>query len=488
MKKIAFKYLYRKYSLKTGLILFMSLLTGGELMAQAKKAKPYNVLFIASDDLNTVMHCYGDPLVKTPNLDRLAANAVRFDRAYNQYPLCGPSRASMLTGLRPDVTKVANLESFFRNNLPDVVTLPQLFRNNGYYSGRVGKIYHYGVPSEIGTDGQDDTLSWNERRNPKGRDKTDEGLVINYTPKRALGAAVGFLAADGTDEEQTDGMVATNAIEMMSQHKDQPFFLAVGFFRPHCPYIAPKKYFDMYPLNKVPLPEERDDDWSNKPIAAMFTNPLNFGLDKEKRREAIRAYYASITFMDAQVGRVMAALDSLKLTDNTIIVFWSDHGYTYGQHGQWFKQTLFEPAARTPLMISVPGMAKGKASGRTVELLDVYPTLAALCGLKAPENLQGSSLVPLLKNPGAKWDKAAYTQVERNPNPGAPHIKKKVTGRSVRTERWRYTEWNEGEEGKELYDYRTDPKEFNNLANDPKYAAEVKKLAVLLRKSYTSTK
>lgn len=445
--------------------------------------KRYNVLFIASDDLNNDMHCYGDPFVKTPNLDRLASKGVRFDHAYNQYPLCGPSRASILTGLRPDVTKVFDLQTFFRTNLPGVVTLPQLFKNNGYYSGRVGKIFHYGVPGDIGTNGQDDSLSWDERRNPKGRDKTDEKLVTNFTPWRGLGSSLSYLIAKGTDLEQTDGMVATDAIEMMTKNKDNPFFLAVGFFRPHCPYIAPKKYFDMYPLDRVPLPEERADDWNNKPEAAKFTNPLNWGLDKEKRREALRAYYASISFMDAQVGRLLDALQKLGLADNTIVVFWSDHGYNVGQHGQWMKQSLFEHAARTPLIISVPGMTKGKPSGRTVELLDVYPTLADLCGLEAPDNLQGKSLLPLLKNSGAGWTKAAYTQVVRVPNKSLS-IEKSAMGRSVRTERWRYTEWDEGKAGVELYDYTTDPNEFVNLAKDPKYASVVKELAALLRKSY----
>jgi uncharacterized sulfatase len=447
------------------------------------KKKKYNVLFIASDDLNNDMHCYGNPFVKTPNLDRLAARAVRFDRAYNQYPLCSPSRASMLTGLRPDMTKVADLETDFRDNLPDVVTLPQLFKNNGYYSGRVGKIYHYGVPNDIGTNGLDDSLSWNERRNPKGRDKAEEKLVINLTPNRPLGSSLSYLAADGTDEEQTDGMVASNAIEMMEKNKDNSFFLAVGFFRPHCPYVAPKKYFDMYPLDQVRLPEERADDWDNKPEAAKWTNPLHWGLDESKRREALRAYYASITFMDAQVGRLLDALDRLKLTENTIIVFWSDHGYNVGQHGQWMKQSLFEHSARTPLIVAVPGMTKGKPSGRTVELLDVYPTLAELCGLKAPDDLQGKSLLPLLQKPDASWSKPAYTQVQRAPNKFQPNIKK-AFARSVRTERWRYTEWNEGKEGVELYDYQTDPNEFNNLANDPRYAAKVKELSAVLRKSY----
>jgi iduronate 2-sulfatase len=474
------KKLCRLLTISMHLIIFIAINANA---ADDPPQKKYNVLFIAADDLNNDMHCYGNPFVKTPNLDRLVAKGVRFDRAYNQYPLCAPSRASMLTGLRPDVTKVFNLETFFRTNLPNVVTLPQLFKNNGYYSGRVGKIFHYGVPADIGTNGRDDSLSWNERRNPKGRDKTEEAKIINLTADRPLGTSLSYLISDGTDEEQTDGMVATEAIDIMTKNRNKLFFLAVGFFRPHCPHVAPKKYFDMYPLDKVPLPEERADDWNNKPEAAKFTIPLHWGLDAEKRREVLRAYYASITFMDAQLGRLLNALETLGLAHNTIIVFWSDHGYNVGQHGQWMKQSLFEHSARVPLIVAVPGVTKGKTSGRTVELLDVYPTLAQLCDLKAPGDLQGKSLVPLLKNSNASWSKPAYTQVERIPNRFNPDLKKS-SGRSVRTERWRYSEWNEGKDGVELYDYNTDANEFNNLAMDPKYASVVKELSSLLRKNY----
>jgi len=451
--------------------------------------KKYNVLFIASDDLNDDMGSFGNPLVKTPNLDQLLKHSVRFDRAYNQYPLCGPSRASLLTGYRPDKTGVADLTTQFRQALPNAVTLPQLFKNNGYFSGRSGKIFHYGVPRDIGTNGLDDSLSWNERVNPYGRDKVEQAKIINVTPKRALGSALAYLAADGTDEEQTDGMVASAVIKMMKTHHQDPFFLAAGFFRPHCPYVAPKKYFDMYPLSSIKLPEERADDWADKPAAAAYTTPLNWDVPAEQRREATRAYYASISFMDAQVGRLLHALDSLKLRDNTIIVFWSDHGYSLGQHGQWMKETLFEHVARTPLIVSVPGVTeKGSTSSRLVEMVDIYPTLAQLCGLKAPTDLQGTSLLPLLQKPAATWQRPAYTQILRVPGPFWPEVKKRLLGRSVRTERYRYTEWNEGADGLELYDYQTDPNEFHNLAHNPAQAARVRELAVLLHKSYTPDK
>jgi iduronate 2-sulfatase len=452
-----------------GVFCFSFLQTNAEGGSGKKK---YNVLFIAADDLNNDLGCYGNKFVKTPNIDRLASMGVRFDRAYNQFPLCSPSRSSLLTGLRPDVTGIFELQTHFRKNLPDVVTLPQLFKNNNYYSARVGKIFHYGVPGQIGTDGLDDPLSWNHKVNPKGRDKTEESLVKNLTPKRALGSALAYLATEGTDDEHTDGMIANEAIKIMEDQKGGSFFLGVGFFRPHSPYIAPKKYFDLYPVDQVPLPREIADDLDDIPEAALFTKPAHWGLSELERREALRAYYATISFMDAQVGKLLDALDRLKLTDNTIIVFWSDHGYNVGQHGQWMKQSLFENSARVPLIISVPGGTKGKVSPRTVELLDIYPTLAELSGLSPTQKLQGSSLVPLLKNPNGKWEKPAYTQVKRGD----------IFGRSVRTERFRYTEWDEGRAGAELYDHQNDPDEFTNLVKEVSMTKTVSELALLLRK------
>lgn len=439
-----------------------------------KPKKKYNVLFIAADDMNNDLGCFGSTFVKTPNIDRLAKMGVKFDKAYNQFPLCSPSRSSLLTGQRPDVTGIYELQTHFRKNLPDVVTLPQLFKNNNYYSARVGKIYHYGVPGQIGTDGLDDPTSWNYKVNPKGRDKTEESLVKNLTPTRALGSALAYLATEGTDDEHTDGMIANEAIKILEEKKDESFFLAVGFFRPHSPYIAPKKYFDMYPVDQVPLPKEVANDLDDIPDAALFTKPSHWGLSEAERKEALRAYYATISFTDAQVGKLLDALDRLKLTDNTIVVFWSDHGYNVGQHGQWMKQSLFEHSARVPLIISVPGGTKGKASGRTVELLDIYPTLAELAGLTPPQKLAGTSLTPLLKKPDAKWDKPAYTQVKRG----------QIFGRSVRTERYRYTEWDEGRAGVELYDYQKDPDEFTNLSKDESYKSTLNDLTTLLRKNF----
>lgn len=452
----------------------------GACTQQEKAHKKYNVLFITADDLNNNLGCFGSQVVKSPNIDRLASRGTLFRRAYTQFPLCSPSRSSLLTGLRPDSTRIFENQTFFREINPDIVTLPQLFKNNGYYSARVGKIFHYGVPSQIGTDGMDDSVSWNYRINPKGRDKIEEDLIHNATPQIALGAAMAWHSAEGTDREQTDGTIADTAVSILSRQGENPFFLAVGFFRPHTPYVAPKKYFDLYPLETFPLTKEIENDWDDIPEAAAFNTPLHWGLDEQTRKHGHRAYYASISFMDAQVGKVLDALDSLGLSDNTIIVFCSDHGYNVGHHGQWQKMSLFENSARVPLIVSIPDGNKGAASARTVELVDLYPTLADLCGLKAPDNLQGKSLRTLLENPDAEWDKPAYTQVRRPWS--RQSTDEKFFGRSVRTERWRYTEWDEGKKGIELYDHNNDPDEFTNLAGKPEYKEAEAELAQLLRK------
>ena len=433
-----------------------------------------NVLFIAIDDLAPALRCYGNLIAKTPHIDRLAASGVRFDRAYNQLPLCNPTRASVMTGLRPDTIKVYDLDRHFRDEVPKVVTLSQTFMRNGWWAGRVGKIYHYNVPASIGTDGFDDPPSWQETVNPKGRDKADEALIFNAEPHRKISAALSWLAADGADEEQTDGMIATEAIKMMQAKRGQPFFLGVGFFRPHTPYVAPRKYFEMYPLKDMRLPYAPKGDRDDIPTAAFAHNcPVpHYGLDELTLRKALQAYYATISFVDAQVGRLMAALDRLGLVDNTIVVLWSDHGYHLGEHnGIWQKRTLFEQASRTPLIISAPGArGNGTACTRIVEFVDIYPTLTDLAGLKPPKGLEGRSLRPLLDNPLAKWDGHAITQVLR---PADQRLAKPVMGRSIRTGRWRYTDWAEGNSGVELYDHANDPMEFNNLALEPDPEARV---------------
>jgi len=474
------------------LVVVAALAIAGTSQAQNGPAKRLNVLYVVSDDLNCALSCYGHQQVKSPNIDRLAARGVRFERAYCQFPLCNPSRASFLTGLRPDQTGVLNNAIQFRRNIPDVVTMPQLFRQAGYFVARVGKLYHYGVPGQIGTDGLDDPPSWQKVINPRGRDKDDEPKIFSLTPGN-FGGTPSWLSADGADEEQTDGIGAAEAIKLMEQLQDKPFFLAVGFYRPHTPYVAPHKYFGLYPRDKLAivttLPGDRDD------IPAPALTSTRRDLDEKLQREATQAYFASISFMDAQLGKLLDALDRLKLADNTIVVFHSDHGYHLGEHGMlWQKQSLFEESARVPLIVAAPGMkGNGRSSPRVAELIDVYPTLAELCGLTPPEKLPGQSLAGLLADPQQARDKPALTQVFRGGGGGGKARGKKAkesakqdggggfAGYSLRRERWRYTEWDEGRRGVELYDHDADPQEYTNLAQDPKHAQTVKELSQRLQ-------
>ncbi len=457
-------------------IIAVPLVTSTAVSSAYSKDRKLNVLFIAVDDMNNDLGCYGHPLVKSPNIDRLASKGVGFANAYCQLPLSSPSRSSLLTGLRPDKTRVFDLTYHFRQDLPNIVTLPQMFSNNGYYVARVGKMYHYGNPGDIGTNGLDDKVSWMERVNPAGRDKTAlEPDIINYTPKRGLGSSMSFLAdKEGSDIDHTDGKVATETIKLLEKHKDEPFFIAAGFYKPHCPWVTPRKYFNIYNPVQMSLPEITEDTPQKYPeLALASTRPWPyFGITPDQAKECILAYYAAISFVDAQIGRLLDALDALGLTDNTIVVFWSDHGYHLGEHGLWFKQSCFEESAKCPLIISAPGIStSGQLCTRTVELLDIYPTLADLTGLKPPDSLEGKSLLPLLKNPAAEWNYPAYTQVQRG----------YIPGHSIRSNEWRYTEWGFGELGVELYNEVTDPNELRNLAKDPAYAEIVREMKALLK-------
>ena len=437
-----------------------------------------NVLLIMADDLNNDLGTFGHPIVRTPHLDRLAARGVRFDRAYTQFPLCSPSRVSLLTGLRPDTTRVHDLTTDFRTTIPDAVTLPQMFRRSGYFAARVGKIYHYGNPGQIGTSGLDDAVSWEVAINPRGIDKDEEAQLTNWTPQRGLGSALAFFASPAADEAHTDGKVAAETIALLEKHKDRPFFIGAGFYRPHCPFIAPRKYFDLYPVDRIHSAGFTPEHLAGVPPPALFTNPPNWDVPDAAQREIIRAYYASTSFLDANVGRILGALDRLGLADNTIVVFVSDHGYHLGDLGQWMKQTLFERSARTPLIFAGPGVsAKGRASSRTVELLDIYPTLAQLAGVTPPAALHGRSLQPLLVNPESPWDRPALTQVRRG---GAAEP---FMGYSIRTEKWRYTEWDGGKRGVQLYDETADPMELKNLAASAAHQKTISELKAQLGKT-----
>jgi iduronate 2-sulfatase len=454
--------------------------------AAAQQPARRNVLLIVADDLNARLGCYGDPVVRSPNIDKLASKGVRFDRAYCQFPLCNPSRASFLTGLRPNTTRVYENATNFRKNVPDAVTLPQVFRKAGYFVARVGKLYHYGVPNQIGTSGMDDEASWETVVNPRGRDRDDEPKIFSLRPNN-FGATLSWLAAEGEDREQTDGIGAAEAIKLLEQHKDKPFFLAVGFYRPHTPYVSPKKYFELYPPGKIELPPPDDRTGAPKPAYASSHVEQDRMTDAQ-RRAAIGAYFASITFMDAQVGRVVDALDRLGLRHNTVVIFISDHGYHLGEHGLWQKMSVFDESARVPMILDVPGAnGNGKTSTRTVELVDLYPTVVEACGLtpSGPHKPEGKSVIPLLNDPAAAWDAPAFTEVMRgNPDPKneAQRRNPVFMGRSVRTETWRYTEWEDGKRGRQLYDHRSDPQEMKNLADDSAQAEVVEQMRQLLRR------
>ncbi|HEY3394932.1 MAG TPA: sulfatase [Lacipirellulaceae bacterium] len=459
-------------------------------LTSARAAEQPNVLFIISDDLNNFLGCYGDERAKTPNIDALATRGVCFDRAYCQYPLCGPSRNSMLTGLYPNSTGILNNGQIFRQTIPSQISLPQAFRQAGYFVARLGKLYHYGVPKSIGTDGHDDPASWELKMNPAGVDRLEE-MPRTFSLKRGeFGGTPSWYASPKGDSEHTDGMLAANAewvLERCARQKDRPFFLAVGFFRPHTPYVAPKQYFDLYPAADMPLVTGIEQDQADVPPAALASYRQRNRFTDDLRRQSAQAYYASISFMDAQLGRIVKSLDRLGLSDNTIIVFTSDHGYHIGEHGLWQKMSIFEESARVPLLVVAPGVGKKGTNAETpVGLIDLYSTLSELCGVKAPENLQGQSLVPILKDANAEGRGWALTQVNRNR--GARSAKgKRFSGYSLRTSRWRYTEWDEGREGRELYDHETDSKELTNLADDQAHASTVAELSKQLRAAIKST-
>jgi iduronate 2-sulfatase len=438
----------------------------------AADQKP-NVLFLICDDLNCDLGCYDHPMVESPNIDALARRGVRFERAYCQYPLCGPSRASFMTGLYPDQTLIRRNAILLRDRLPEVQSMSQMFRRAGYTSTRVGKIYHYNVPADIGNDGHDDPESWDRKFNPIGRDKTDESKVFSLRPG-SYGGTLSWLAADGTDEEQTDAIGAEHAIKLLGEHAKEktPFFMAVGMYRPHTPYVAPKSYFDRYPVKKIVVPKVPEGYFDTIPapaVKSLTRKKDQLNLADDVSRQVIQAYYASITFADAQVGRIVEAVDRLGLADNTVIVFTSDHGYHMGEHGYWQKTTLFENASRVPLIISAPGMeTAGKSTECPAEMIDFYPTLAELCGLDAPANLPGVSLKAAMDDPSARPRKDALTQYG--------------IGYSLRTSRYRYSEWGEnGSQGAELYDHDSDSEELVNLASQPESAAIAKRLSKRLR-------
>lgn len=462
--------------------------------AQDAPAKKMNVLLIAVDDLRPQLGCYGAAQMKTPNIDALAASGTLFNRAYCQQAVCSPSRISLLTGKRPDTTHIYDLSTHVRKKMPDVVTLPQYFKNNGYVSQGLGKIWHGGL---------DDAASWSVPHTPNRAPQYGSPEILAYVKsKGAEGWEQGgknkgpaWESADVPDNALCDGWICDRAIEAIKGLKDKPFFLAVGFEKPHLPFVAPKKYFDLYPMETIKLPDnfEAPDrapqialtDWGE--LRAYQGVPKKGQFDEKAARELIRGYYAATSFADAQVGRLLSELKSLGLADNTIVILWGDHGYQLGEQGLWCKHTNFENSTRTVLIVSKPGDTAGR-SNALVELVDVYPTICDLTGLPIPSDLEGTSLVPLLKDASADWDHLAFSQYPRQGD--------KVMGYSIRTDRYRYNEWQENWKtpeqirvvAAELYDHRTDPEETVNLANDPKHANDRKQLSLLLKQGWKAAK
>ncbi|HBL44537.1 sulfatase [Gimesia sp.] len=430
--------------------------------------KPYNVLFIISDDLTaTALSCYGNQVCQTPHIDSIAARGTRFTHAYCQATYCGPSRASFMSGYYPHATKAFGYVSP-RSYIGDRPTWAQHFKNQGYYSARVSKIYHMGVPGDIekGNDGTDDPASWTERFNSPGPEwaAPGKGETLENNPdgkKPAVGGNTFVVVeADGGDLVHSDGKTARKAVELIEKHKEEPFFLGVGFVRPHVPFVAPATYFPPFlPYSRHVLPEKVDGDWEDIPqLGINYKTSLNMKMDVRRQKKAVGGYLASVAYMDAQVGKVLEAVKRSGLEDRTIVIFTSDHGYHLGEHDFWAKVSLHEESAAVPLIISVPGKQPAVCDS-IVELLDLYPTISSLCGLKIPEGIQGKDLSPLLDDPGQRVRDTAFSVDPRN---------KGNRGFLLRDERWAYIQYKEDASGGiELYDMQKDPRQFTNLAERP---------------------
>ncbi|MFT4542163.1 MAG: iduronate 2-sulfatase [Planctomycetota bacterium] len=431
----------------------------------------YNVLFIISDDLTaTALSCYGSEHCDTPNIDRLAASGVRFTSAYCQGTYCGPSRASFMSGYYPHAIKMLGYKSP-RPALGERTTWAGHFRAAGYHTTRVSKIFHMGVPGgiEAGTDGADDPISWTTRYNSQGpewkapgKGETLEGNPDGSKPVMGGNTFV-IVAAEGDDLLHSDGKTAQKACELIAELKDERFFMGVGFVRPHVPFVAPEPYFEAYPFEEMPLPEKVAGDWDDIPAAGInYKTSMNMKMDVTRQKKAVSGYFASVAYMDAQVGKVMTALEESGVRDETIVIFTSDHGYHLGEHDFWAKVSLHEESVRVPLIISVPGKEPA-VCGSLTELLDLYPTLSSLCGLSVPKRIQGKDISPMLDDPSHTVRSAAFS----------------VNGKGflLREEKWAYMQYAEdASKGVELFDMEADPAQLTNLAHDPDVRAIVERM------------
>ena len=513
----------RNNSLLAASLLFSALtpfcqnaLAQGETNAQKKP----NVLFIAIDDLRPELGCYGKDYIKSPNIDALASNGIVFTRAYCQQAVCSPSRSSLLTGMRPDTTKVWDLVTHFRKALPDAQTLPQLFKNNGYFTQGMGKIFHGSLNDEpswsvpwVVPSAPKYALAHSEAKNtanvegePDSPPTAKEGKKNKKKGKKSAGGdneegggagrGMVYECADVPDNTYQDGKVADLAIQTLKElsKKDQPFFLAVGFIKPHLPWVSPKKYWDMYDEQSIKLapnpfyPKDAPDYAVRKYDGEIYQylgmSPKGTPVPDELAHKLKHAYFASVSYTDAQVGRVMAELKTLGLDKNTVVILWGDHGWKLGEHGAWGKHSNVENDANAPLIISVPGMkSAGSKTDSLVEFVDIYPTLADLAGLPLPATLEGTSFKPLLNNLSLPWKTAAFNQYPRN----------EIMGYSMRTDRYRFTVWcNKDDHTKidslELYDHKNDPQENTNIAKDPANAELVKTLMDQFNKGWQGNK
>ncbi|WP_223551680.1 sulfatase [Aestuariivivens sp. NBU2969] len=441
------------------------------LIVSCSQEKKPNVLFIISDDLTaSAVSSYENKACYTPNIDQLASEGIRYTKAYTQYPVCGPSRASLMSGYYPNATKTYGYVSGRENIGPNRKTWSQLFKENGYYTARVSKIFHMGVPIDIetGSNGTDDEASWTERFNSQGPEWKaigDAELVQNNpdgTIERKGGNVMTIVKADGDDLVHSDGKTAEKAIELIKKHKNEPFFLAVGFVRPHVPFVAPKSYFEPYPFEDITMPKKVENDWDDIPKRGInYVTSLNGEMSLEQEKKAVAAYYASVSYMDAQVGKVLQTLKDEKLEDNTIVIFTSDHGFHLGEHDFWMKVSLHEESVRVPLIIKVPGKTP-QVCHSFVELLDLYPTVAELAGLKYSKHIQGKSLVKTINQPKHSVRDMAFSVSQG--------------GKSflLRNHKWAYIQYNEdASEGIELFDMEDDPKQYTNLANNTEYTETV---------------
>ncbi len=489
-----------RYTLNCLAITLLSLGCSSSALAAENTEPRVSVLFIAVDDLRTELGCHGVQGIRSPNVDRLAARGTVFERAYCQQAVCSPSRTSLMTGLRPDSTRVFNLTTHFRDTVPDVVTLPQHFKDHGYFTQSVGKIYHGGL---------DDAASWSEppRKAYRAMYALEENkkLVARKraaaagkkfaTPSQLYNAMTGpsYECADVPDNTYSDGAIADAAIDMLRKAKEgeKPFFVAVGFLKPHLPFIAPKKYWDLYRREEIPAspnpfapkdaPKLALTNWGE--LRAYEDIPKSGPLSDEKARLLKHGYYACVSYIDAQVGRVLEELDRLQLRDRTAIVLWGDHGWKLGEHGGWCKHTNFENDAHVPLICTAPRQKSlGSHTRALVEFVDIYPTLCELAGLPLPSHLEGTSFVPLLDSPELAWKTAAFSQYPRGGQ---------VMGYSMRTDRYRFTQWlrRDGNEAAvELYDHENDPQENENIAGRPENTALIEKLREQMQAGWKATR